>query len=281
MFAGPLDTAEPSTRLVEPVVDRDAPLSLQWLSGEHGRQTLLMMGVPADLIGPASQDQERLRIASFLSRDDQYNWMIEAAGSVVGSIWVDLGSSAVLGAPSVSYLIGAPEARRRGTARQSLVAVLQFLSRQGTSEVFARALVGNRVSAHLLSSVGFARLNEPYVDSDRLHWQNFVTCPSRLFMQASTTDHRNSGRKSTYSHEVCVSSHEVSATRMKCRPGPEHPVSWAEPSRPVPPVALPPRPAGRPAPGRQLRAGSGRWPRTWRSGTLRCQLGRRQVPPAG
>jgi RimJ/RimL family protein N-acetyltransferase len=178
MFAGPLGTSDPSTRLVQPVVDRDAPLSLQWLNGPHGRPTLLMMGVPADRIEAATLEQEASRIAGFIARDDQYNWMIEADGTVVGSIWVDLRPSPVLGAPAVSYMIGAPEARRRGTARRSLLAVTQFLVREGADQVFARALVINDASARLLTGAGFVQLAAPYVDpEDGLRWQNFVIKP--------------------------------------------------------------------------------------------------------
>ncbi len=175
VFAGQLDTPEPSVRLVRPVVERDASLSLQWLGGEHGRTTMLMMGVPADLIEAPTLDHEKSRISSFINRDDQYNWMIERDSSVIGSIWVDCRASAVLGAPAVSCMIGDPAARGRGTARHALMAVVQFLFGREASEVFARALVCNYISAGLLTIAGFARLNEPYADpDDGLRWQNFV-----------------------------------------------------------------------------------------------------------
>lgn len=67
MFAGQLDTPEPSVRLVRPVVERDASLSLQWLGGEHGRTTMLIMGVPADLIEAPILDHEKSRISSFIN----------------------------------------------------------------------------------------------------------------------------------------------------------------------------------------------------------------------
>lgn len=175
MFAGLLCTSEPSIRLVQPVVERDAALGLRWLDGEQGRSTLLMMGVPEDLIEPPTLNHEKARVSSFISRNDQYNWMIEREDSVIGSIWVDLRASTVLGAPAVSYMIGDPAARGHGTARHALVAVVQFVFGQGASEIFARALVSNYISAGLLTRVGFARLREPYSDpGDRLRWQNFM-----------------------------------------------------------------------------------------------------------
>jgi len=131
MFAGLLETPEPSVRLVQPVVERDAALSLRWLDGEQSQSTLLMMGVPVDLIEPPTLGHEKARIRSFISRDDQYNWIIQHEDIVIGSIWVDLRSSAALSAPAVSYMIGDLAARGRGTAGHALVAVVQFLFAQG------------------------------------------------------------------------------------------------------------------------------------------------------
>lgn len=71
MFVGQLDTPESSIRLVRPVVERDASLSFQWLAGEHGRATLLLMGVPAGLIEPPTLVRENARISNFIHRDDQ------------------------------------------------------------------------------------------------------------------------------------------------------------------------------------------------------------------
>lgn len=81
-------------------------------------------GRAGDLIEQPTFEREKARVSSFLSRDDQYNWMIEREERVVGSIWVDLRPSAVLDAPAVSCMIGDPAARGRGTARYALVAVV-------------------------------------------------------------------------------------------------------------------------------------------------------------
>jgi RimJ/RimL family protein N-acetyltransferase len=178
MFVRGLNTLEPSVRLVMPVVSRDAPLSVRWLAGDQGRETLRMMGVAEELIAPATLDREIARIASFLERQDQYNWMIECEGDVVGSIWVELQPTPVLPAPAVSYMVGATEARRRGVARAALDAVAQFILRQSSTCLYARALVTNHKSAALLSRAGFARLGQSYADpDDGLHWQNYVLRP--------------------------------------------------------------------------------------------------------
>lgn len=116
MFVRALTTPSPRVRLVMPVVTRDSALSVRWLSGSQGRQTLRMMGVPDEHIAPARLDEETARIASFIDRTDQYDWMIELDGTIVGAIWVDLQPSATLAAPAVSYTVGDPSARGKGVA---------------------------------------------------------------------------------------------------------------------------------------------------------------------
>jgi hypothetical protein len=95
MFARALTAPNLPVHLVMPVVTRDSALSVRWLTGGQGRETLQMMGVPDDRIVPASLGEEAARIASFLDRTDQYNWMIELDGTIVGAIWVDLQPSAI------------------------------------------------------------------------------------------------------------------------------------------------------------------------------------------
>src|SRR5215469_6009142 len=99
MFARALTAPNLPVRLVMPVVTRDSALSVRWLTGRQGRETRRMMGVPDDRIVPASLEEEAARIASFIDRTDQYNWMIELDGTIVGAIWVDLLPSAMLAAP--------------------------------------------------------------------------------------------------------------------------------------------------------------------------------------
>lgn len=175
MFVRALTTPNPALRLVMPVVTRDSALSVRWLSGSQGRDTLRMMGMPDDHIAPASLNEETARIASFVDRPDQYNWMIELDGSIVGAIWVDLRSSATLAAPAVSYMVGDPSARGKGVAGASLAAVTDFMSGEAFTTLHARALASNDASARVLFRAGFACAGEPYIDpGDGLFWQNFV-----------------------------------------------------------------------------------------------------------
>ena len=175
MFVCHLNTADPLIDLVAPNISRDAPLAVRWLAGSQGRETLRMMGIPEGEIRSASLDEERARVAGFMKRQDQFNWMIEFKGGVVGAIWVDLRPSPVLLAPAVSYMIGDLQARRKGVARASLDAVVQFLSRRGFASLYARTLVINSKSAALLTGAGFAVRGEPYLDpDDGQRWRNFV-----------------------------------------------------------------------------------------------------------
>jgi RimJ/RimL family protein N-acetyltransferase len=175
MFARALTAPNLPVRLVMPVVARDSPLSVRWLTGGQGRDTLQMMGVPEDHIAPACLEEEAARIASFLDRTDQYNWMIELDGTIVGAIWVDLKPSATLAAPAVSYMVGDPSARGKGAAGASLAAVADFMSGEGCTTLHARALVTNAASARVLFRAGFACAGDPYIDpADGLFWQNFA-----------------------------------------------------------------------------------------------------------
>ncbi len=44
MIAPQLETPRSNVRLIQPKVDRDAQLSLSWLEGEIGKNTLSLMG---------------------------------------------------------------------------------------------------------------------------------------------------------------------------------------------------------------------------------------------
>jgi len=175
MFARALTAPNLRVRLVMPVVTRDSALSVRWLTGGQGHETLQMMGVPDDHIATANLEEESARIASFLERTDQYNWMIELDSTIVGAIWVDLQPSATLAAPAVSYMVGDPSARGKGVAGASLAAVTDFMSGEGFTTLHARALVTNAASARILFRAGFACAGDPYIDpGDGLFWQNFA-----------------------------------------------------------------------------------------------------------
>ena len=175
MLTRVLATPDARVRLVAPVVARDSALSVRWLSGSQGRDTLRMMGVPEGEIRPPGLDEESARVASFIARPDQYNWMIEFGGRIVGAIWVDLEPSPMLAAPAVSYLVGEPSARGHGVAGAALAAVLDFMSGQVCPTLHARVLVTNAASARVLLRAGFADVGDPYLEhGNGLIWRTFV-----------------------------------------------------------------------------------------------------------
>lgn len=116
MFVSELKTDSGAVRLIKPSVERDAPLGVQWLEGDVGRETLRLMGVNKGNNQPSNIYKERERVSDFLERSDQLNWMIESNGVVVGSIWVDLKATEYLEAPS-SYYDWRPVGSRQGRRR--------------------------------------------------------------------------------------------------------------------------------------------------------------------
>lgn len=172
MKAVRLETPNPLVHLIEPDIERDAQLGVQWLEGEIGYNTLSLMGVAEKDNHESTLDKERERIKDFIEKSDQINWMIQLDEKVVGSIWVDLKPSHELPSPSVHIMIGDTTARGRGVGNASTKAVIDYLQKQGNEAIFSRTLVKNSVAANLLRENGFEPLGGIYVDKDGLEWQN-------------------------------------------------------------------------------------------------------------
>ena len=62
----PLETANPNVRLVEPELERDAQLGIQWLHGDTGRKTLQLMGVSDKDNKATTLEQEKQRVIEFI-----------------------------------------------------------------------------------------------------------------------------------------------------------------------------------------------------------------------
>lgn len=172
MKVSSLETANPSVRLVEPDVDRDAPTSLKWLEGAIGRNTLLLMGVSEKENTESSLDKEQERIKDFITKEDQLNWMIQLDDAIIGSIWVDLEPTEELPAPALHIMIGDPRARGQGVGLASTSAVIEYLKDQKVTQLYSRSLAKNSAASKLLDANGFQNLGDTYVDSDGLEWQN-------------------------------------------------------------------------------------------------------------
>ncbi len=169
-----LETNNPGLRLVEPDIERDAPLSTDWLKGDTGRNTLRLMGVADKDNVPSTLEQERERVNDFIENDNQLNWMISSENDVVGSVWVDLIPSEHLGSPSVHIIIGNPDARGKGIGLSTMTAVVDYLEKQGHKQIYSRYLTDNAASRNLFAKLGFHEAGKPYIDEDNLQFQNVV-----------------------------------------------------------------------------------------------------------
>lgn len=169
-----LHTNNPDVLLVEPNIERDAALGVQWLEGELGRATLTSMGVAEKDNKPATLENERERVRNFIEGHDQLNWMIEYQGKVVGSVWADLKQVGNVPAPSIHLMIGDPNVRGRGIGFAATSKIAEHLESHGFKAVYSRHLTNNSGANGLLQSLGFTKLGEQYTDDDDLEWQNVV-----------------------------------------------------------------------------------------------------------
>jgi RimJ/RimL family protein N-acetyltransferase len=172
MKAMQIETSNQQIILVEPQIERDALLGVQWLGGKLGRNTLQLMGVADKDNRESSLENECKRVKEFIEDKNHLNWMIQLDNKVVGSVWVDLEATDQLPAPSVHIMIGDATARGQGVGTASINAVLEYLKQQGEDTVYSRTLVKNTVAANLLLENAFQPFEEPYVDTDGLEWQN-------------------------------------------------------------------------------------------------------------
>ncbi|GAC1387574.1 MAG: hypothetical protein NVS1B7_0540 [Candidatus Saccharimonadales bacterium] len=181
MKVNTLDTSNPSIRLIEPNVTRDAQLGLEWLNGELGRTTMMLMGNSETVIDntlPTTLQREEERVKQFIERDDQLNWMIEYEGKIVGSAWADIKESDDLPAPSVHIMIGDPAMRGKGVGYTTISAILKYLEEQGNRNIYSRHIISNESADQLLNLLGFEDLNSPYF-RDGVEYQNLVRKTSK------------------------------------------------------------------------------------------------------
>lgn len=176
MKAPQIETENVAVKLIEPDIERDAKLGVQWLNGELGRVTMQSMGnsdESLETILPTTLELEVERVKNFINGENQLNWMIEHQGKVVGSVWVDLDDSDHLPSPSVHIMIGDPAMRGKGIGTSAMGAVLSHLEEQGYETVYSRHLTTNEGADKLLKIFGFTDVGNPYT-SESLEFQNLV-----------------------------------------------------------------------------------------------------------
>lgn len=169
-----LQTNNPDVFLIEPDIERDATLGVQWFEGDLGRATLTSMGVADKDNKPTTIEHERERVKDFIERQDQLNWMIEYHGKVIGSVWADLEQVGNVPAPAIHIMIGDPDVRGKGVGFAATSKVAEYLKSRGFESIYSRHLTKNSSAGGLLQSLGFTNFGEPYTDDDGLKWQNVV-----------------------------------------------------------------------------------------------------------
>jgi RimJ/RimL family protein N-acetyltransferase len=171
-----LKTKSPEIILVEPDIERDAPVAVTWLDGDIGRNTLRLMGNTEENNKPSSLEEEKERIKGFIESTNQLTWMISLSNKVVGAIWVDIKPTEYLLGPAVHIMIGDPEVRGHGVGTNSTDAVVEYMRElHRYPRLYSRRLTSNEVAAGLLEKSGFSDLGNPYTDSNGLEWQNAQT----------------------------------------------------------------------------------------------------------
>jgi RimJ/RimL family protein N-acetyltransferase len=173
-----LTTSLPELSLVTPDPARDAPQAVEWLKGESGKQTLLLMGNLEHKITAPTLDAEHQRLEEFLTlakEEKQLTWMMRYQHKTIGAVWLELEATKHLPAPAVHIMIGDPSARRQGIGRATIAAIVQYLKAEAKHpNLYSRYLTSNAGSIKLLAGLGFTSLGSAYTDGDGLEFQNVV-----------------------------------------------------------------------------------------------------------
>jgi RimJ/RimL family protein N-acetyltransferase len=158
--------------LVNIDVARDAPLATAWINAPGGAQMLQLMGmlVPDDFTTTIIVESKRFQ--DILSDPSEIAQMIEVDGQVVGIVEMHTDPFEGLGAPNISIMIGDASARGKGVGTAAMQLAIAQLQSIGYKIVHARALTRNAPSLAMLKKLGFVNAGSPYVDDDKLSWQN-------------------------------------------------------------------------------------------------------------
>jgi RimJ/RimL family protein N-acetyltransferase len=168
-----VETSLPGLYLTSPNLKTDPAISVKWLDGAAGRETLRLMGNTEADNKPTTLPAEERRVRGFITSTDQKTWSLRYHGKTVGALWLSLKPATYLGAPSIHIMIGDPAARAKGIGPAAVLAVIKLLRQGGEyRELYSRHLVENTASAKLLAKVGFVKDGAEYQDTDGLMFQN-------------------------------------------------------------------------------------------------------------
>lgn len=169
-------TVETGLCLVEPRL-RHASASLSWVKNPD---VVGFMGVDFD--NPTLEGEEK-RIKDILKNADEYSWMIELSGAVIGNVCINAinATTKKFGVKSgnLTVLIGDQNQWKKGIGVKVCSAILAWAFGQGGFEAMAaRALQENVASIRTLQKLGFQETGkEPYeglVQGKKSEWINFT-----------------------------------------------------------------------------------------------------------
>lgn len=162
-------------RLVEPDIEHDAPLSVEWMAGDEGRRTQAAMGVADNNIHEHTLAEDELLLQALSDTEDVIIWMIAVDEEIVGTVEVHLADSEYLPSPSIHIMIGERHARGRGVGKAVMEMAIAYLyNEKGMELLFSRYRTNNKPSEQLLLSLGFDYDQDAYTDKDGLMWQNVI-----------------------------------------------------------------------------------------------------------
>ena len=161
-------------RLIQPDFEHTEP-SLLWVK-DNG--VVQYMGV--DFPTPTAEG-ERRRIEEILENQDEYSWMIEMDGEVIGNVCINSIEEQTKKygqkAGSLTFLVGDKNFWGKGIATKACKAVLDWAKRNGFQMMSARALQENIGSIKTLVKLGFIQTTtDPYdglVAGESSVWHNF------------------------------------------------------------------------------------------------------------
>ncbi len=159
--------------LIEPQLEH-AEIGVSWTSDDT---VIQYMG--ADFSEP-SVEKERARIEEIRAHVDEYNWMIELDGKVIGNASINyITESENIKTGNFAILIGDKNFWGKGIAYHIGQVVLEWaFSAGGLDVIKARALQENTASIGMLRKLGFAFVgNTPFeglIDGKSTEWHNYV-----------------------------------------------------------------------------------------------------------
>lgn len=163
-----------TVELLQPNIERDAPLALSWFTRPEGKDTLLRMGNPEHEIPKPSLEAERERLREFIQLEvdnRQITRMISVDGITIGAVWIELTENRGVKPPSLHIMIGNPDYRGMGIGKKAMLEAIKIVKSRGHNVIYTRHLTHNAEIKRLNKSLGFVDDGEPYTDKNKLTWQ--------------------------------------------------------------------------------------------------------------